>query len=140
MFQMTIGEILANGPNWFKDEEPHVYIVCDGDIVFYVGRSDSIVNRILAHLSDMPTGGPDSILGQFIEANFPNSESWQVEVWTLEDCRPLVTQIFPTLQRWGIDIAEQAVIRYFCPFFNRTGNPEAQSLLSSRYVFPCSVE
>jgi hypothetical protein len=73
-----------------------IYLVRDGETVFYIGQSRrDTVTRFHEHLH-----GP-SRLGELILANMPAADAWMIELYTLADCRPFVQQksLFPQ-QEW----------------------------------------
>jgi hypothetical protein len=50
-----------------------VYVIRDGDLVFYVGQSDDVVNRLYDHLGDGPYSADPSSIGRLIIDNVPAS-------------------------------------------------------------------
>jgi hypothetical protein len=99
-----------------------LYVVGEGEVVFYVGQSKrDVVARFWEHMQK-PTR-----LGQLIELNRPSSLNWLVDFYTLADCRPYVEQksLF-CLQAWeffDMDMAEQALIARLRPVINHDFNP-----------------
>lgn len=108
-----------------------IYVVRDQTVVFYVGQSKrDVVERFWEHLHK------PSRLGQLIQQNEPDSHNWQVDFYTLADCRPFVSQksLF-AMQAWeafDMDMAEEALIRQLKPILNRDFNAKP-SLLPQRY-------
>jgi hypothetical protein len=104
-----------------------IYLVRDGALVFYVGQSRrDVVTRFAEHLQK------PSRLGQLIDINTPESSLWQVDFYTLADCRPYVGQksLF-AMQAWeqfDMDMAEQALIAHFRPVLNADFNPNPTPL------------
>jgi len=104
-----------------------IYVVRDANLVFYVGQSKrDVVDRFFEHLQK------PSRLGRFVELNKPASFAWQVDFYTLADCRPFVNQksLF-SMQAWehfDMDMAEQALIRHFRPVLNRDHNSKPTPL------------
>jgi hypothetical protein len=98
MLEMTIADVLKRDIPPYDDH--YLYIVRDGETVFYVGRSLDPVSRLHEHICG---GRRDvSYLGQLIrrcarEANLfaaPALE-WQVELLTLADCKPYIDRYKP---------------------------------------------
>jgi predicted GIY-YIG superfamily endonuclease len=104
-----------------------IYVVRDGDLVFYVGQSRrDVVERFWEHMQ------APSRLGQLIQLNKPRSLQWQADFYTLADCQQFVQQkaLFP-LQEWqhfDMDMAEQAMIAQMRPVLNRDFNPQPTPL------------
>ena len=98
-----------------------IYVVRDGDLVFYVGQSKrDVVVRFWEHMNK------PSHLGELIALNKPDSLAWQVEFYTLVDCQPFVQQqsLF-AMQEWqhfDMDMAEQGMIAQMRPVLNRDFN------------------
>jgi hypothetical protein len=91
MITKTIQEVIN-----YEGFQPkaNIYIVRDGETVFYVGMSmRGCVSRIIEHLG-MGREGMTS-LGYFIKANIPASYSWQVELLEVEDYEPILRKIYP---------------------------------------------
>ncbi len=104
-----------------------IYVVRDGQFVFYVGQSKrDVVARFGEHLQK------PSRLGELIELNRPQSLDWAVDFYTLADCRPFVAQksLF-AMQAWehfDMDMAEQNLIAVLRPALNRDFNPQPSPL------------
>ena len=107
-----------------------IYVVRDGALVFYAGQSKrDVVARFFEHLQK------PSRLGEMISLNKPDSLNWQVDFYTMADCRPFVSQksLF-AMQAWehfDMDMAEQALIRELRPVLNRDFNPQPTPLPST---------
>jgi len=72
-----------------------IYLYRDGDVIFYVGRSSDPINRLQQHMGldhTYPNSSYPSNLGRVIQDNLPESVEWTLEVYTLEDCVPLIEQ------------------------------------------------
>lgn len=106
-----------------------IYVVRDNKLIFYIGQSKrDVVERFFEHLQK------PSRLGQLIELNKPASLLWQVDFYTLADCRPFVSQksLF-TMQAWeqfDMDMAEKELISHFRPVLNRDFNTKPTPLPS----------
>ena len=104
-----------------------IYMVHVDQLVFYIGQSKrDVVTRFWEHINK------PSKLGQLISLNQPNSPQWQVQFFSLADCRPYVQQkkLFQD-QAWehfDMDMAEKALITYFCPVANADFNPQPTTL------------
>jgi hypothetical protein len=131
MIQTTIGELLDGAE--FDTRGHRVYLVRDADVVFYIGKSDAgILGRLGEHLGrgGWRRGSP-SLLGQLILDNLPASRTWQVELFTVPDCRDAIQKHFPYLkfpERWDSDMAEQALIWEHRPCLNTAHNYDGQKL------------
>ena len=107
-----------------------LYIVRDGDIVFYVGQSTDPLYRLQAHLG-LISQSDHSLFGIFIKANAPASYQWTYELWKPEECKPYVQlyRIATFPGRWytmpeafDVDEAEEGLIKFFHPCFNSREN------------------
>lgn len=47
MIQTTIGDLLAGKLHDLDTRDHHLYVVRDGDVVFYVGKSRCVITRLL---------------------------------------------------------------------------------------------
>jgi hypothetical protein len=109
-----------------------IYVVRDGDVVFYVGQSKrDVVMRFWEHMNK------PSRLGQLIALNRPQSMAWSVDFYTLADCQPFVRQqsLF-SLQEWqhfDMDMAERGMIAQMCPVINRDFNANPTPLPARYY-------
>lgn len=136
MITLTIGELLDGFELGMEGLGHHVYIVRDGDVVFYVGRSGDPLDRLRTHMGkgawSWCTGA--SQLGQFIVANWPESRDWQVELLTVADCATWIRALCPgyILERCESDVAEQAAIVALHPCLNTIYN-EQPSAIPKRY-------
>ena len=96
MIQTTIGDLLDNALDNLDTTDHHLYVVRDGDVVFYVGRSRDVEDRLLSHMGKGWWGWSQgkSSLGQLIEDNHPESLNWQIELLTPGDCglKPLISK------------------------------------------------
>lgn len=104
-----------------------IYVVREGEMVFYVGQSKrDVVARFWEHMQK------PSRLGELIILNKPDSLAWTVGFYSLADCRPFVAQksLF-AMQSWehfDMDMAEQGMIAALRPFINRDFNPRPTPL------------
>jgi len=104
MLQSTIGELLDGKLNDLDTGDHYLYLVRDGGVVFYVGRSQYVPDRLLAHMGKGPwgwRGTSASTLGQTVEQNLPESLAWQIELFTPGECgvEPDVTKAI-TKEAW----------------------------------------
>jgi len=111
-----------------------IYIVRDGETVFYIGKSSrGISARLEQHIEGY------SRLGNLIANNWPGSGAWQVELVDQADCLPAIRAAIPGYARdssestLAIDTAEKALIRLMRPYLNATHN-ESEYPLPARYV------
>lgn len=135
MITATIGELLDGKLDDLDRRGHRLYLVRDGETVFYIGKSRNPIDRLWQHLGLALTGGVlwseyfMSQLGHLVKANLPEARSWQVELLTLEECTPVVLERMPYLAgRWeswcqklpdsAADDAEQALIELHGPCLN----------------------
>jgi len=104
MFKLKIAALFDRT---LPDLEPHdVYVVQDGDVVFYVGMTGKgIVHRMYQHLGWSNSRQP---LGHFIYANLPQSRDWIIYLYTKEECGKKTARL-----------AEASLIRSLHPCLNR---------------------
>lgn len=123
MITTTIGDVINDTVKGDEGAAFKVYVVRDGETVFYVGKSrNNPVERLWQHLALIgPNHGP-SELGQLIKDNAPDSHAWQVELRTVADCEPFIRQEFPVHRLFDSDLAERAMIRTLHPCLNGTHN------------------
>lgn len=111
-------------------EGHRIYVVREGDIVFYVGQSKNIPQRLLQHLgiSHLPTGVSE--LGRLVLRNGPVSRNWQIDLMTLADCVPSVERFGGYTDNGSCDpeTAEAAMILAYKPCMNRALNPDPTPL------------
>jgi predicted GIY-YIG superfamily endonuclease len=146
MLNLTLQEALGKK----RDTTNHyLYLYRDGNTIFYVGRSTKPLKRMDEHMKS--THMDD--LGKVINTNMPDSLSWIFEMYTLEDCLPLVRQyqqyslvfykeILQETQRIQYktiaDIAEEVMIEHYKPCLNVLANL-SRSQLPEKYVKPNNV-
>ncbi|MFL5628005.1 MAG: hypothetical protein ACJ788_20700 [Ktedonobacteraceae bacterium] len=111
-----------------EPEEHNLYVCREGDEVIYVGRSIHPAKRLHEHIK-----GVDGRIGYHIKKHMPASLSWTVEFLAAEECEPIIMEYChfnyksywihkcdPSTFNQAIDIAEQALIRYYRPLCNKT--------------------
>jgi len=104
-----------------------VYVVRDGEVVLYVGRTrETMGNRLRGHCNHR------SALGTLIREHRPESGGWRVDMFTLCDCEPLIRRWFPHRETLDIEHAERALIRELRPCLNAIDNP-GQARVPERY-------
>lgn len=125
MIQITVSEAVHGN----HDITGHyLYVVKDGETVFYVDLSNHPTSRLCEHLG---MDGPHMTdrLGQIILDNQPGSSQWQFEMYTLAECLPMVTEhcdieTYTRMyqdRRWlraSMEMAEQALITHYQPCLN----------------------
>ena len=127
MIQITVGDLLDDKTD--ELENYCIYVVRDGETVFYVGESArGVVNRLLDHLGLGLMAVLPSVLGETVFCNLPQARAWRIDLYTLEDCTPFVNEQFPAYKRWGIKEAEQALIAKLRPCLNTAHNPTPSAL------------
>lgn len=113
-----------------------VYLVRDGDLVIYVGKTTTGAgNRLLSHCGRGPWGwssGPDN-LGRLITQNSPESDPWQVDIYRVEDCLSELKTAYPYFVHFDLDILERYLIKKYSPCLNGTYNPNPTRLPPKYY-------
>jgi hypothetical protein len=96
-----------------------LYIMRDGDLVFYVGQSFQAFDRVWHHIRDGHKAR--SVVGRFLLRNWPSSLRYSVE---------LLSSAAGRFAGIGHDLtaAETALIVQHAPCFNRTANPHPTPL------------
>ena len=113
----------------WQARQPKVYVVRDGDVVFYVGQSDGPVERLEAHAGQGTWGftGPSS-LGRTIKDNLPSARAWTIELWTVQECKEALADESTRTWRWDKDLAEVKMIQRRRPYLNAIYNQGGYSL------------
>jgi hypothetical protein len=130
MLQFTIQEALDRTNIGQQALGCVIYLIRDGETIFYIGQSVSPLDRLQGHL------GQDwhqqvSAVGRCIQKNAPDSDQWTIELYTLQDCGPFVQkhyECFGGLRMYDVSIAEQSMIQLFCPCLNDRHNPHPAPL------------
>jgi hypothetical protein len=120
MKQQTIKEVLSENGG-IQEADYRLYLMRDGETVFYVGQSRNPHNRFLSHLGMDGRSSPSEI-GRFIRKNASASDAWLFEQYTLEEAG----------DHSSSDAAERALIARYRPCFNTMANPD-RSPLPARY-------
>lgn len=138
MLPMTIKEMLQKQPG-IQVIRYRLYLIRDGEVVFYVGQSTNPYNRFLSHMSLDGRNGP-SHTGTFLIENAPASGTWMFEQYTVEECNPFVEQFRATFSAEmqalykdvsscdDVDEAEEALIKFYRPCLNTADNPNPTPL------------
>ena len=138
MKQQTIKEVLSEDGD-VQEADYRLYLVREGETVFYVGQAKNTYNRLLAHLGMDGRSAPSAI-GQLILENVPVSDAWLFEEYTLEEGEAFVTAYRATLPQqmqafyrengsgYDVDLAEDAMIKLYRPCLNTALNPDPTPL------------
>jgi hypothetical protein len=124
-----------------------LYSVRDEDLVLYVGQALHSLQRLRAHLGQgRLAAGQPSQLGELILACRPESLAWHLDLYTLEDCDPIVVGYTPIVYPWYaqhctsdiwlkqlMNLAEQALLLCFRPPLNEMRDGDA-ALLPEKYA------
>jgi hypothetical protein len=71
-----------------------IYVVRDSDLIFYVGTSENVIDRLHWHLGEGTFGwGSTSQLERLFRDNLPAARDWQVELLTTDDCVGILERI-----------------------------------------------
>lgn len=103
-----------------------LYLFRDGEVVFYVGRSQTAFTRVWTHLYDGFKGR--SLVGRFVLMNWPRALQFTVELRCSKD------EQFSALGH-SVEAAEAALIEQYAPCFNEVLN-RAPTLLPVSYNPP----
>lgn len=141
MKQLTIREMLQEEPG-IMTEDYRLYMIRDGETVFYVGQAGNPYNRFLSHIEGFGGNGPSHV-GEFLFANAPRSGAWLFEQYTIEECRPFVEEYRATFFKapralgdyFGLDEAEKSLIKHYRPCLNTAMNPNPLPI-PEQYVNP----
>jgi hypothetical protein len=110
-----------------------IYVIRDGDVIFYIGKSIDIPARLGEHLGIYGRRGasyPDRI-GYLILDNMPESKRWQVDLMTVA---AVAEKLDPAGRwRWDVDFAERDMIKALRPCVNVMHNSNG-SALPERYL------
>src|SRR5579885_1704143 len=148
MVTITVKEAIECPPGLLDRVADHyLYAYRDGEVVFYVGRSQSPLDRLTEHLGLAGSSG-GSRLGNLILDHTPESLAWQMELYTFADCAPLVQQFMPAMSVWYeakraikpgydkdmADLAEQALIESLRPCLNSINRANYSNPLPQKYI------
>ena len=126
MKTITLGSIIRDELPETWDEPYEIYVIREGDTVFYVGKSkDCVIDRILGHLGEGTWGwSSGDELGDFIKFYEPGSHNWQVDLMTIKDCFPFIKKSHPDAKkaRCTVADAESAMISHYGPCLNKMLN------------------
>lgn len=128
MIKTNVGDLWDKKLDDLDTTGYRLYVIRDGETVFYVGQSKEVLVRLLDHLGQRDQEQVTSTLNRFVNNNLPEAGAWQVELMTVADCGPLVKDHFPAYKRWGVDLAEIALMREFHPCFNTLHNPRSSQI------------
>lgn len=129
MRTITIGDLLHDEA--LDDLDHNLYIMRGADnAALYVGQSSSnVVERICDHLGmgygyGLSAWDADAV-GIFVQDHLPESETWDVELRTFEECVPLMRKHMPhcrVIEKCTLRDAERALMAEFRPRFNVAQN------------------
>ncbi|MDE3090335.1 MAG: hypothetical protein KGJ80_13215, partial [Chloroflexota bacterium] len=127
MMSITVADVIQNALPESGWGSFCIYIFRDGGLVLYVGKAEqNVIDRLEDHLGI--SYRPESQIGRLIDDNAPESHNWQIDLLTLDDCRPIVAKHFPSAQIVDVLTIERAIILEFRPPLNRQSNPNARPL------------
>lgn len=128
MITVTVGDILEerlpDGLNYW------VYVIRNGEDVFYVGNSTRITDRLFDHVGQgsFAWAQSPSPVGRLILDNKPESLSWQVDLMSMSDCEPYIKHYWPNFKHYDGKDAERAMIWHYRPYLNVLYNPEYRKM------------
>lgn len=121
-----------------------IYLVRDGEVVLYIGKSYDPLNRLKEHIGKTSRSNSPSSLGELILDNRPESLNWTMELHTFLDCSEYVASyssfyyeggyqhivamakdnVLYAYNDFAIMIAERSMIDYFHPCLNVADNSQ----------------
>jgi hypothetical protein len=145
MIVSTMQAILDDANSSQQLQDHYLYLVGDGETIFYIGQALNLIERLESHRG-LRWRRSKSPFGELFEANRPASLEWKVELYRLVDCADLLERyIMPELPSYtlehnydparlkgSITWAEQALIRHYRPCLNDRSNNE-RTPLPERY-------
>jgi len=128
MQKLTMQKFI-NGDYTEKGES--LYMVRDGETLLYIGISKAnIANRWLGYRGHVYrnhngelTG--TSTIGQVVADNMPESLTWTMELWTVNDCIAYLDDKTPKSRE--LESLERSLIQELTPLFNTVHNRTPQS-------------
>lgn len=129
MIKTTVREIIDDSVGNYGNNT-RIYLVRDGDVVFYVGQSIDMHTRMRDHLGMSGRSMPDRLTDLVID-NLPASEQWEVYFYTLDECEQVIGK--PSIFLKNVDTYEMEMIAHYNPCLNFTLNPH-RIPLPSRYI------
>lgn len=121
MLQTTIGKL------YLADTSPYrLYVIKNGEgDVLYVGQSVNVKSRISGHRKR------GTLLGAALLSNYPQSQEWELDLYTVDECMDRIKYYFPYAPRESLfsyveskmeSFAEDALIHDLLPRYNITIN------------------
>lgn len=134
MITTTIGDILDG---WCLPREPgnnyqadhFLYVIRDGDVVFYVGISESPDDRVMSHMGLRTFD--QSRTGRVIMDNYPDSRVWEIDFYEPDDFFPDGVPSYFNKQH-----IEGMMINHLQPCLNVMGKRYHRSLPDKYDKFP----
>ena len=111
-----------------------IYIVKDEEVVLYVGKSLDPIERLESHFGLLPHRSSGTELGMLYKDYPHEAQGWEIELYTLKECYPLVKKHFGIeLQPnepydRSLELAELAMIYDCKPSLNVKHNKDASPL------------
>ncbi len=112
----------------YEDNGYCLYVVKNGlDDILYIGISDvDVWGRWFGWGGHMMWDGNviygESAVGTKIENNLPDSLSWKIQLWTLNDCVDFLGKAIPPHNARTVKSIEPLMIRRLSPALNATYN------------------
>lgn len=145
MIVSTMQAILDDAITSQQLQDHYLYLVGDGETIFYIGQALNPIERLESHLG-LRWRRSKSLFGELFEANRPGSLEWRVELYRLVDCADLLERYImlelpsytlelyydPARLKGSITWAEQALIRHYQPCLNDRYN-SGHTPLPERY-------
>lgn len=120
MLTYTLADFLETD---IDEGQATVYVVRDDETVLYVGKATAgIRERWLGGRPHMTVNGFGwqgwSAIGCTIAEHYPDSRTWQIDLYAKEECSAVVLKHFPYYETPTTEAAELALIQELRPLFN----------------------
>jgi len=127
MRSITVKDVIDNTLPETGWEKFRIYVFRDEDFIFYVGKTqENIIDRLEAHLG--LTDRYESLVGKLVEDNAPLSYLWSIDLYTIDECVPMIRRHYPNARGFDIDLVESAMILEHPPALNHQINPHPRAL------------
>jgi hypothetical protein len=133
MQSITVKDVIDNTLPETGWEKYRIYVFRDEDFIFYVGKTqENIIDRLEAHLG--LTDRSESLVGKLVGDNAPLSYLWSIDLYTIDECVPMIRRHYPNARGIDIDLVESAMILEYSPALNQQINPHPRALPSKYTV------
>lgn len=124
MLTLTVKDVTSGAMYEMEGaQDPHcIYVVREGDVILYVGRSTDPFRRLEEHFGVALRSSGGSI-GPIYKQFKSEAVHWTIDLYTLEECKE-------TSAGRCADVAdaERDMIRHFSPCLNERNNPNPSQM------------